>query len=84
MRLLAALVLALCVSACANSVQATPPVPKPALTRILITGDVPDHVLVCVNLTPEEQMAYPLIWQPLCVGTVGDLRARYLASRGAN
>lgn len=66
-----------------------PPVPVPQavparLTRVLIAPDVDDAVLICLDLTALQRLEHPMLQSPICLETVGDLRARVVLERSAN
>ena len=52
--------------------------PPPVLKKLELLSNIPDSTQICLWLTPEQQSAYPLVQQPMCRMTVGDLRRREL------
>ena len=48
------------------------------LKKLELLSNSPDSTQICLWLTPEQQSAYPLVQQPMCRMTVGDLRRREL------
>lgn len=78
------LLLLACVALPACTPTHAAPVAPPRLTRVLITADVDDPVLICLQVNAAMRFANPGLADPVCVETVGNLRRRIVESRIAN
>ena len=73
----------LVMNAC-TATHAASPVAPPRLTRVLISADVDDPVVICLQVNAAMRFANPGLADPVCVETVGNLRRRSVESRIAN